>query len=868
MKRFSQILIISLFLLAPFLAKGAVCNDYTELTVVARDPSGNYIANATVELYTQEIDANGEKKPDKRLATAKVNANLGTALLRFRNSNELSATYAVRVQNVLKESASFMVYDVNLACGETRELETTLGGFRILLQGADQRALAGQKINLYTQARDANGELVESPKDSLGSFTANTSGEVIVYLPAGSQEGVAGLGDDYYVLEYVSGSQRAYRYNLKAVKGEMKEVIFSLGTIRTRLKYEGGGSAVGLTMEVYTQKLSAQGVEQLGTKVGSYTIGSDGYGTLEVMPDTYAIRVRVDKDYQYFWDLSVNSGQTAQFLLEAKGAVVDKTPGATPTVPSDICQANSQTILTLKNLRGQLLAGLKFEIYEQAVGTGNLASAGAKVANGTTDAAGRAVVSFKPRTDKVYAVKVWDKQANLGSFWFYGALKYVCGYDRSLELSLPALQVVLRNDQGVPKINQAFSLYLQRYNVDGQPILDSQSLIANLKTGSDGQATVYVAPYSAYNEQAGIYAISTKDDQGKTKNYYDLRISEASNYLFDPTFKGVKGEYVSLAGQTLANKSLALYEQRVDNGYLVLGSQLTAVKTEAGGNWQLDYPQGTYALTTPDDFGRTNVFWNVQLNGQSNFWSLKPSLITFKLNPGPGIDPSNSNLKLYSLNGRGGTYSLGSEVATIKLSGDLATHNLAAGVYLATYQGLNNQVYGLVFYAKNNTPFTANIIPSPANLIGGQTIFKIANADSNYVGGGSSSPVVNNSSLAERVKGRILLQVEDKGQAWYVSPVNNQRYSLGRPEEAFQVMRQVSLGISNANFASLEASPGSWRQLAGRILLKVEDAGRAYYFDPVTLKLHYLGRPADAFAIMRNLGLGISNSDLSRISLN
>ncbi|MFH1661639.1 MAG: hypothetical protein ABIA02_00875 [Candidatus Falkowbacteria bacterium] len=53
--------------------------------------------------------------------------------------------------------------------------------------------------------------------------------------------------------------------------------------------------------------------------------------------------------------------------------------------------------------------------------------------------------------------------------------------------------------------------------------------------------------------------------------------------------------------------------------------------------------------------------------------------------------------------------------------------------------------------------------------------------------------------------------------------------------------------------------------LKGKILLQVESNGEAYYIYPDDNKKYYLGRPADAFRIMRELGLGITNSDLSKI---
>jgi len=121
------------------------------------------------------------------------------------------------------------------------------------------------------------------------------------------------------------------------------------------------------------------------------------------------------------------------------------------------------------------------------------------------------------------------------------------------------------------------------------------------------------------------------------------------------------------------------------------------------------------------------------------------------------------------------------------------------------------------------------------------------------------------SDLISRLKGKILLQVQSHGEAWYVHPDTGKGYYLGRPADAFRIMGELGLGISNKDFGSFkDVAP---KRLSGKILLKIEDKGRAYYVNPVDLKMHYLGRPADAFEMMRKLGLGISNADLYEIPI-
>ena len=46
-------------------------------------------------------------------------------------------------------------------------------------------------------------------------------------------------------------------------------------------------------------------------------------------------------------------------------------------------------------------------------------------------------------------------------------------------------------------------------------------------------------------------------------------------------------------------------------------------------------------------------------------------------------------------------------------------------------------------------------------------------------------------SLATKMKGKILLQVESHGEAWYVNTGDGKRYFLGRPADAFRVMRDI-----------------------------------------------------------------------------
>jgi hypothetical protein len=121
------------------------------------------------------------------------------------------------------------------------------------------------------------------------------------------------------------------------------------------------------------------------------------------------------------------------------------------------------------------------------------------------------------------------------------------------------------------------------------------------------------------------------------------------------------------------------------------------------------------------------------------------------------------------------------------------------------------------------------------------------------------------SNLSNQLSGRILLDVNNKGEAWYVYPGDLHRYYLGRPDDAYSIMRNLSLGISNSKFSEVASSTPN--RLKGMILLKTEDHGQAYYINPLDKSFNYLEKASDAYNIMRHYALGITSADLKTIPI-
>ena len=124
-------------------------------------------------------------------------------------------------------------------------------------------------------------------------------------------------------------------------------------------------------------------------------------------------------------------------------------------------------------------------------------------------------------------------------------------------------------------------------------------------------------------------------------------------------------------------------------------------------------------------------------------------------------------------------------------------------------------------------------------------------------------------SLATRLKGYVLLQVQGNGEAWYVNPADGTRWYLKDGSAAYQIMRSLGLGISESDYAKFAAGNSALRtQLMGKIVLRVQAHGEAYYLCPRTGTLSYIKDGPAAFQIMRACGLGITNADLNSITIN
>lgn len=181
-------------------------------------------------------------------------------------------------------------------------------------------------------------------------------------------------------------------------------------------------------------------------------------------------------------------------------------------------------------------------------------------------------------------------------------------------------------------------------------------------------------------------------------------------------------------------------------------------------------------------------------------------------------------------------------------------------------------------------------------------------------------------ALTQRLAGKILLQVQDHGEAWYIDMVSQNRFYLADGARAYGALRKFGLGITNKDLAKipvgiekrfldtdtdadgladkLEEGLGTDKnkkdtdgdgvsdydeviknqtnplgtgklvydnkllgRLKGRIVLQIESRGEAWYINPADGKRYYMKDGGAAYQIMRFLSLGITNDNLRKINI-
>lgn len=867
---------------------------------VARDSNGQFIPSVKVEVYEQITNANGDAAAGSRLAYGTTSSSSGKATLKFSEKEK----YAVKMATISNDNAAFWYYDVIFTCDAVGSFERVLSAIDLTIYDGDGELVKDNSVKVYTQVQ-SGGSAVEATDELVASLETDSSGRLVAYLPQASVRGIAGNGD-VYALMISRGTKTFPVYGVAAKDGYTTVTGYYLSTLKAyfRDSSTGGYLSDGTEVKVYEQGIDNENDHQKGDYVGSFKVGNSGYGLFEYPAGVYVLELKGnDGTYQYFWDTEIEPGRTTEYDFDVSSNIDTESS----------CSEYSTLALYFKTISGTAIADLKYELYEQSADSlTGYPVAGEKVSSGSTNDSGYASKKFKPDSRIYYALKVYEKKSDVGESWFWNAVHFDCGEDRSVTKLIPALNIVLRDPSGNLKRNFSFNLYQEQYDADGSPIRTSSSLVSSLKTSDSGSVSLFVAPDHLYLPgKKGNYLIS--DSKGSYV-ISGLRVQEGKDTLFDYRFAGLNLQ-ATASKQPLSSRDITIYSQDGNKA----GKALLSSSIDSSGSLSLEYPAGTYAVSVEDSFGQPDLFYGIKLD--SGVWSnanlaLGTATISSSFSDS---DKSSRKVNIAAMaQNSDGTFSPGQVIGSVSVAkGKVSVIDLAAGPYLFSYISASGAVYGQAAVISQGQNKAVDIAIANSMLITNKNKFSLS-----YSGGSYNVPA--SQYFASRLKGYILLQVESHGEAWYVDPATLSRTYMKDGAAAFSIMQKSGVGASNLSLGKIpvgldsrlggtdsdgdllpdkleqalgtdpkkkdadgdgyddyleiknEYNPiGSGRQgtdaafaksQAGRILLQVEGKGEAWYINPKDNKRYYLADGETAFQVMKYLGLGISDKDLKEIT--
>lgn len=907
------IFVLGLFFLLPAPVDAQTVCEQSTVTVIARDADGEFIPDIYFEIWTQVEDVDGNLKPGERVASGRTDDVLGMGEATMRNEH---GSYVLKMYQLRNEGAYFYFYnDLEVACGQEVEITETLSSLTFILRDAANELIKNAALTLYAQSYDADGRSIREKGDNIASLNTGETGKVKVFVP-GPLESLNEKGGTY-VMEYRSRSAGTYaKYDIHVSSGRDTTVNYILSDMKLVLRSAAGLSLPNARIEIYEQQYGSTNDEKLGTKVDDINTDESGEAIFQYQEGQYIARVQGESgQYQYFPDLNIVEGRRKTYYLDAEQEW-------SPTMGS--CESDILLTLYAQDVNGTPVPGLNYQLYEQTTTQAGHPAVGKSVTSGRFDDYGKADHSFRPDPSKTYVLKIYDQSPNAGDFWFFNQARFICGQDKTITKKLPALRVVLRDAYGNLLKNQNFSIYTQKFDVDGDPIKERSDLVSSrLTTSEEGVASLFLAPQQAYaTGKYGLYVLVTNNSNRAEFAEYGIRMYDGRNTAIEYMLSDMIVSLKDGAGRNLADTQIELYEQdRSITGSKVLGDRILSTKTDSRGEARFEYPHGTYALVVRDDARKENIFWNQKIADKDRVYNnIAVNTTRIEVIDSEGYPmTSRVTVTVYNLEqDETGAYYKGAKLTSGRMmEAGYAELSLRPGPYLFT-TSFEHIEYGQALYTENGKLQNIRISFVPANEIYAGRKFSLA------VPAGVESGGTGAAAVPDRLRGRILLQVEEHGEAWYVHPDEGRRYYMRNGSTAYEMMRQFGLGISNENLSMIpvgldsrfneedldgdgladkleealgtdlndpdsdgdgyhdgtevgagynplgagkeELDAAQAEKLKGRILLQVESRGEAWYVNPEDGRRYYMKNGGSAYGIMRFLSLGITNQDLAGIT--
>lgn len=681
-------------------SQAAVCQ--AEVNLVVKSFDGSLIPQAKFSIYEQTYDANNLPVPGKQLASGTTDKYTGLATVKV-NVTSSSALYAVRVTNPSLKQADFWYFnELLLNCNKKVSGTVVLSGFRVRVSEASTLlAQKDVKFIVYSQARDAYGAPLKGVNQ--GSFSTGSGAETLIYAPAGNRSLSGAYGT--YLIEFRNSKGLVYTAdNLNPLDKQEVRVDYRFSELLVTIRDSATGNPLpNIKLSLMEKLINRIGDSAVGRNLLAITTDNNGQVWLQYPPNDYVIQLRYPDGRITNYPIVIKKNEQNIINLMAENYSQAK------------CKSKTEFKPAFRDTDGQILNSLSFALYEQVLNINGNPKPGIKVLSGSVDSYGYAVSSLVANPAKHYSLEVCDKGVKLACFWFFD-LSFDCNTGSvSLIKQLPATNIVVRTLDKKLAVGQKLNLYLESFNVDGQPIIDNTKQVGNFNLPANGQLVLHLA---------------ANDWQGNALKYV----------LIAPQ----KGNVNSRAVFNLTA------DQKTDLDYVLKNDKL-----------------------------------ELYSNLPANFKSITGRIVLITDNKNEAWYINSKDNKRYLLGGQ-------ALQKIRKLASGISNKNLARiPLGIAGLNGSDTDSDGL----PDNLEIALGTNPNLADtdFDGFSDYQEVIDGFNPVVSGGK---LAIDNKFAKSIAGRFFIQVEGKGQLWYVFPVNNKRYYLGLVSDINNVMKELGLGIS------------------------------------------------------------------------
>lgn len=437
------------------------CEKDTYLNVIALDADGQKVEDVNFYIYRQEKDVNGDKVLGQGLGRGKIKV-MGNEKVKIKLCNETD-TLAIEYYLGKNSAEKFYIWDIQINCGETKDVELFLSSANIVLRDASQQLLKDIKFDIYSTVKDYNNKIVANERVFKGLTTGNT-GQKTVYL----KEGI-------YIIRITPSVKNLdlIEKTFIVAKNKQTDVVYTLSTIKIGVIDAVEDIFKKTSFKLYVNT-KVNGVEFYKYLLTDKTLDT-GYKTYLVPVGDYKIEI-IDSQKQY--------SNEYEFIL---------TDGAQKSI---IHSADSIRLQILEPNRSAAENRL-VTIYTPSV---HKDKKGEKLFKGNTDENG--YVEFSLDEPGIYSLEVEGIYS--GANYFKKQFYFDQTMTRDYRYTLSTLILYLEKD-GKLLTNQNFKVYAsdEYFGV-------KSDLVGSFYTNSQGYSELFLPPEKFFIEvkDFGLYPVT------------------------------------------------------------------------------------------------------------------------------------------------------------------------------------------------------------------------------------------------------------------------------------------------------------------------------------------------------------------------